>query len=592
MNAQNLLRLSPFLRWPRLFTKETLRSDAIAGITGAVVVLPQGVAFASIAGLPPQYGLYAGMVPAIVAALFGSSWHLISGPTTAASIVLFSVLSSRAIPGSEAYVQLAITLAFMVGVIQLALGILRLGALVNFISHSVLVGFTAGAAVLIAASQLKHFLGVTIETEEHAYQTLFEIATHLPESNPFAIAVALVTLLAGVIGQRYMSRIPYILLALAAGTLAAALLDTAFPNGTGLSYVPSVPPTLPPLSLPLFSFEAFKTLAPAAVALTLLTLTEAVSIARSLAIRSGQHLDGNQEFLGQGLSNIAGSFFSSYVATGSFNRSALNYQVGARTPLAALLAGILLIAMVPLVGPFISLMPKAAMAGILLIVAWSLIDIHHISKILRASRPESFVMGLTFFTAVVLDLESAIMFGVLLSLFLYLFDAVRPRIHSRTPDPRLPKRAFATDSSLPECPQLKMVRVDGSMFFGAVHHVQKMIRIFEQRQPQQQHLMLIASGINSIDVSGAEFIANEATRRRARGGGVYLYRPNDQVLGLLRRGDYLDAIGEDHLFRSKQAAIAHITAAVDPEICRSCTQRTFLECRNRPGGEDYRTEDA
>ena len=581
----NVTKLLPFLRWKRRLSRETLRYDLPAGLTGAIVVLPQGVAFATVAGLPPQYGLYAGMVPAIIAALFGSSWHLVSGPTTAASIVLFSVLSARAIPGSAEYVQLALTLTLMVGLIQLALGTLRLGALVNFISHSVIVGFTAGAALLIAASQLGHFLGIELAREPSAYKTLFAIAGELPQVHFYSLLVGGVTIAAGLAAERYVRAIPYMLFAMLAGGLCAALIELIVDTGTGLAYVPTIPAALPPLSMPLAPFEAFLSLAPAAVAVTLFALTEAVSIARSLAIRSGQHLDVNQEFIGQGLSNIVGSFFSSYVATGSFNRSALNYQAGARTPVAAIVAGAALMGLVLLVAPFVSYLPTSSMAGLLFLVAWGLVDTHHIGKILKSSRPESLVMVTTFSTAIFVDLEFAILLGVILSLFLYLLDATRPRIVSRVPDPRLPRREFNTDPALPECPQFKMVRLDGSLFFGAVHHVQKMLRIFEQRNPDQKHLMILASGMNTIDVSGAECLAQEARYRRALGGAIYLYRAKEGVQKLLRAGGYLEDIGEDNLFRSKQQAIAHVVSKLDHEVCRTCTKRIFSECASLPSAE-------
>ena len=519
-----------------------------------MVVIPQGVAFASIAGLPPEYGLYAGMIPAIIGALFGSSWHLVSGPTTAGSIVLFSVLSTRAEPGTAEYVQLALTLTLMVGVIQLSLGLLRLGAIVNFISHSVLVGFTAGAAVLIAASQLRHFLGIDVEAQGRGYQTLLVAAEGIPDTNPAAVAVGVATVVAGLLAQRLLPVIPNMLVALFVGTLAAAGLELLMTD-TGLGYVSTVPSAWPPLSMPLGPLESFTTLAPAAVALTLFALTEAVSIARSLAIRSGQNLDSNQEFIGQGLSNVAGSFFSAYVATGSFNRSALNYLSGARTPLAAVMAGGLLMLMVPLVAPYMSLLPKAAMAGVLFLVAWGLIDFHHIRKILRASRAETSVLGTTFFSAILLDLEFAILLGVMTSLFLFLWDAVRPRIYSRVPDPRQKNRSFVTDPSLNECPQIKFLRIDGSLFFGAIHHVQKILAVFERRQPLQTHLVIIATAINRIDVSGAEVPRQGGDRPpRARRAGLPLpgqrvdhaAAPARWLHGRHRRGEPVPQQDGDH----------------------------------------------
>ncbi|MFT5116445.1 MAG: SulP family sulfate permease, partial [Parasphingorhabdus sp.] len=209
MNFQrSFYRFFPFLRWGRNLTHDTIKSDLIAGLTGAAIVLPQGVAFAAIAGMPPEYGLYTSMVPAIIAALFGSSWHLVSGPTTAASIVMFSSLSTIAVPGSEQYISLAITLAFMVGILQLAMGFVRLGALVNFISHSVIVGFTAGAACLIAAKQAKTFLGIEIPASDHFYQTVNYLWDNWTSFHPLVMLVALTTLIVGMIAHKISPRFP------------------------------------------------------------------------------------------------------------------------------------------------------------------------------------------------------------------------------------------------------------------------------------------------------------------------------------------------------------------------------------------------
>jgi SulP family sulfate permease len=348
-----------------MLDKQTTRADLIAGLTGAIIVLPQGVAFATIAGLPPEYGLYAAMVPAIIGALFGSSWHLVSGPTTAASIVLFSVLSAHAEPGGVAYVQMALTLTFMVGAIQLALGAARLGVLINFISHSVVIGFTAGAAILIATSQVKHFFGIAIPRGTSFADTWEALATRLHEVDPYVLLVSLTTLAIGC-GAALLPKLPYMIAAMLGGSLLSVLLKAyAGPAAAGISTVGALPGSLPPLSMPGFDLGTIKELATAALAVSLLALTEAISIARALAVRSGQEIDGNQEFIGQGLSNLLGSFFSAYVATGSFNRSGLNYTAGAQTPLASIFASGLLVAIVLLVAPFAAYLPNAAMAGVL-----------------------------------------------------------------------------------------------------------------------------------------------------------------------------------------------------------------------------------
>jgi len=573
-------RFLPFLIWSPEVNRTTLRADALAGLTGAIVVLPQGVAFATIAGMPPEYGLYAAMVPAVVAALFGSSRLLVSGPTTAASVVLFSTLSTMAAPGSATYVYFALTLTFMVGVIQLVMGIARLGHLVNFISHSVIVGFTAGAALLIAASQTKHFLGVEMPPGLHVHEVLVEVWRRGAEINWMTVVVGVVTVGAGLLGRRYLKQVPYMLTAIVAGSLTGLLVNHFLHGGVDLVGV--TPKALPDLSSPSFNFTTWQQLAPAALAVTLFALTEAVSIARALAARTGDLVDGNQEFIGQGLSNIAGAFFSGYVATGSFNRSAVNYEAGARTPLASVFSSCMLVLVLLAVAPALAYMPKAAMAGVLYLVAVGLIDVHQIKVIIKASRSDAAVLGVTFLATLLLELDFAIMLGVMLSLVIYLHRASRPRVLVRVPDPRQPKRRFNTDASLPECPQMKLIRIDGALFFGAVNYVAERLRVIFKRNPEQKHLLILARPINFIDLAGAEMLARENRNRKSLGGGIYFHQLKDEAKELLRRGGYLDEIGEDHFYDHKGEAIAGVFERLDKNICARCTRRIFNECKTVP----------
>ncbi|MBF0322992.1 MAG: SulP family inorganic anion transporter, partial [Magnetococcales bacterium] len=260
--SPRIIRLLPFMAWWHLVTPATLRSDFIAGLTGAVVVLPQGVAFAVIAGMPPVYGLYAGMVPAIVAAMFGSSWHLVSGPTTAASIVLFSTLSVHAEPGSTQYVQLALTMAFLVGTVQLGLGLARLGILVNYISHSVVVGFTSGAALLIASNQLKYFFGIQVPKGSDFTHTMISFSHQLTTINPYVLFVSGTTLMTGVAIRRFFPRFPYMIAALLAGSILAYALNHFVRGATGITTMDAIPASLPPLSTPDFTLSTLQTLAP------------------------------------------------------------------------------------------------------------------------------------------------------------------------------------------------------------------------------------------------------------------------------------------------------------------------------------------
>ncbi|MBF0427595.1 MAG: SulP family inorganic anion transporter [Magnetococcales bacterium] len=575
MFNRSLRTLFPPLQWWHRVTPNTLKADLIAGLTGAIVVLPQGVAFAAIAGMPPVYGLYAGMIPAIVAALFGSSWHLVSGPTTAASIVLFSLLSIHAEPGSAAYVQLALTMTFLVGLTQFALGLIRLGSLVNFISHSVVIGFTSGAAILISINQIHYFFGIDIPKGSDFIHTLLIFYQQLGSINPQIVLVSCTTLLIGIACRLWLPRIPYMIVALSMGSLTALTIDATMTTPSGITWVEAMSSSLPPLSMPDFSLATLRTLAPGVIAVTLLALTEAISIARAMSLRSGQTLNADQEFIAQGLSNLVGSFFSSYVATGSFNRSGLNYEAGAKTPIAAASSGLILIGLVMLVGPLASVLPHAAMAGVLFLVAWGLIDWHHIHQTLRTSRSETIILTATFLATLFFNLEIAILFGVMLSLGIYLARTSNPNVVSRVPDPDHPRRRFTSSPTLPECPKVRVVRVDGSLFFAAIGSIQKQI---DALADLSVHLVIVASGINFIDLAGAEFLAMEATKRRQAGGGLYLVRLKETPYSLLEKGGYWQTIGKENLFASKQEAIQAIFSKMNPTQCSSCTLRVFREC--------------
>ena len=569
-------RFLPSLSWLQSMDRTTLGTDLSAGLTGALVMLPQGVAFAIIAGMPPEYGLYAGMIPAIVAALFGSSWHLVSGPTTAASIIILSAISAFAEPGSIDYVRLVLTLTFMVGVIELAMGIMRMGVLVNFISHTVAIGFTAGAAILISANQIKHFFGLHIPRGAPFYEIVRVLVSQINEISLAATAVGVTTVVVGILAKRYLRRLPYMIVAMVAASLLAVVLNEFF--GAAVPTIGAIPSGLPPLSSPEFSLDVIRELAPTALAVALFALTEAVSISRALAVRSGQQIDGNREFIGQGLSNLAGSFFSGYVATGSFNRSGLNYEAGAKTPLAAISAGVLLMPVVFVVAPYAIYLPKAAVAGILFLVAYGLIDIPHIRQIVKSSRSETTVMAVTFFAVLFLNLEIAIFSGVILSLFFYLNRTSHPNVASLSPDPNEPRRRLSAEPDLPECPQVKIVRVDGSLYFGAVSNVIGKLRRMEKHGQAQAHLAIVASGINFIDMEGAEALVAEARRRRQAGGCLYLIDLHETVAYRLERDGHIDAIGRENIFVSKTAALADIYARLERDVCANCTTRIFREC--------------
>lgn len=575
-------RWLPFVAWQPMVTRESLRHDATAALTGALIVLPQAVAFATIAGLPPQYGLYAAMVPAIVAALWGSSWHLVSGPTTAISVLVFATLAPLAEPGSERYIGMVLALSLMAGLMQLAMGLARLGAVVNFISHTVVVGFTAGAAFLIVASQIKNFFGLGVPRGASFHETLLYAGQHLGEAHLWVTLVGVVTVAAGMLARRWLPRWPYMIVAMLAGGAVAALLNQVLgAESTGIETVGALPGALPPLSVPDLSFSTVQALLFPAAVVALVGLTEAVAIARAIATRTRQRLDNDQEFIGQGLSNIAGSFVSAYPSSGSFNRSGINHASGARTPLAAALSAPFLLAIAVLAAPLAAYLPVAAMAGILFIVAWGLIDWHHIADIVRHHPRERLVLLVTW-VGVLVDLEKGLFAGIVVSLLLHLYRTSQPMVEERAPPPAElgnPRRKMvAAGPEAPPCPQLAMLRLRGSIYFGAVEHVRNELRRVDATDPQRRWVMLLAQGINFVDLAGAELLAEEAQRRKALGGGLVIVGAQPAVEHQLQRSGAIRVIGADHLVAHKGDAIRLVYPRLDNALCRDCTRRIFFEC--------------
>lgn len=574
-----LFRLLPFLRWWPRVNRGSLRADVLAGLTGGLILVPQGVAFATIAGMPPEYGLYAAMLPAVVSALWGSSWHLVSGPTTAISIVVFATVSPLAEPGSAHYIALVLTLTFLIGLIKLILGVLRLGVVVNFVSQTVIVGFTAGAAVLIAVSQVKNFFGLPIARGTPAFEVLFTLAGHLGGISGFVFGVALSTALFALAVKRLRPRWPHMIMGLLAGSLVAEILNRIYGvQATHLVSIGALDIGFPPLSSPSWDPAILLQMLPIAAAVALLSLTEAVAVSRAIALKSGQRFDSNQEFIGQGLSNIVGAFFSGYASSGSFNRSGLNYVSGAQTPLSSVFSALFLLAIMAFLGPLAVHIPTAAMAGILFVVAWGLIDAAAIRLILRSGWQEAAVLALTFVATLTIQLQYAVFCGAALSLVLYLRRTSQPGVEDVKPVPGRPLPMFSTDTGLPDCPQLKIVRINGSLFFGAVNHLQEALQAIDEANPAHRHVLLVASGINFIDLAGAHMLAQEAARRKALGGALYITHLKDEPMVMLRHSGVYDQIGASHFFRAGQDTLAILKSRLAADVCARCTVRVFTPC--------------
>ena len=569
--------------WLSRVNASSLRADAFAAMTGATIVLPQGVAFAAIAGLPPEYGFYTAMLPPIIAALFGCSWHTVSGPTTAISALVFAALAGTYAPGSSAFIQAAITLALLVGLMQLLLALLRLGLVVNFVSHSVMTGFISAAAFLIALSQFEHALGLDLPRPEQLLDFAAGLGANLGSLHPESLTIAAITLLGAWLGKRYLPKWPYYLLAIAAGCACYFLLGA---SESGVRTIGAIPSVMPSFQVPQLHLEQLRELSSAAAAIALVGLLEAMSIARAIALRSGQDIDGNKEFRGQGLANIVGSFFLCYPSSASFTRSGVNYDAGAQSPLSAILAAIFLLLILLLLAPWFAYVPIPAIAGVIILVAWNLLDFRHLHHILQSSRLESSIAFATMAGALLIDLESGIYLGVMLSLGLYLAKSSRPKLKIGALEGESGERSFrfwadsssAADPKL-ECPQMLLARFDGSLYFAALGHARAQLRAIERTRTGQKHMLLMLSNSDDIDLSGLELLEEEAARRKANSGSLYIQSSNHAKLSAdAEKINLLDKLGGARIWSNKRTTIASAVPKLDPAVCAQCRARIFKEC--------------
>jgi SulP family sulfate permease len=410
------LRFSfPFARWlPEYQQPGVVRADLLAGLTGAIVVLPQGIAFALLAGMPPHYGLYAAMVPCIIAALFGSSRLMVTGPANAISLTTMALIAPLAIPESEHYVVLVLTLSFLIGVIQIALGLGGAGKWVEKVPHSVIVGFTAGAAVLIINSQVGTLLGIEIARGTNVLETIKQTSAAIYQGQwrPQVLTLVLITLVTMRLWKPLNRWIPAMLVAVIVGSIALVVLERYVAEFSGIRKVSAIPGALPPLSYPVLSLEHLQLLFGPVLVMTLLASTEAMAIARALALKRNDAFDANQEFIGQGLANVGGSFFSAYPSSGSFNRSGVNLAANAQTPLAAICAAVFLLVILIFVSPLAEYLPYAVIAALLLAVAWNLIDLGQIRHEFRSGAHEWIPMVITGVGTVTISLEWAVLAGI------------------------------------------------------------------------------------------------------------------------------------------------------------------------------------
>jgi sulfate permease, SulP family len=567
---------APFLSWMRGYKRRFLKPDIMAGWTVAVLAVPQSMAYAIIAGLPVEYGLYASIVPTIIGCLYGSSAHLITGPTTTVSLVVFSTLSPLAEANSIGYIELALYLSLLVGAIKIIMGFARLGALLNFVSHAVLIGFMAGAAVLISFKQLPSLLGLSLQNADAIfYRHLWEVLRHLPQIHWISLSLGVLTI-ALIIGiHRYKPRWPSTLIALVIAGALVALFDL---QGRGVAVIGDIPRGLPPLHLPdVQGVLQTGRLAPGALAIAILGLVEAVSISKSIAAHTRQRLDINREFIGQGLANISAGLFSGYPGSGSFTRSALNFSAGARTPLSGIVSGVTVAAIILAAAPLAGALPLSALAGVLMVVAYEMIHKKDIARTIRATRGDAAVLLVTFLSTLLLSIEFAIYVGVLLSIGLHLAATSHPRIHSMVPDLKTGKMVGSAHGLT--CCQMEIVFIEGSIFFGSAEFVLDDLQRRLRNHPDTANLLIRMHKVNTMDASGVHILEIVFEEVKSRGGTILFAGVNHRVFEVIKNSGLLKEIGESHVRTSTGAAIRKaMRDYFFPSICAACPVSVFREC--------------
>ena len=567
--------IAPFVPWLRRYRRHHLRADLTAGLTVAVVAVPQSMAYALIAGLPVQYGLYASIFPTIVACLWGSSAHLITGPTTAVSLVVFTSLSGLAPVGAPGYIELAFLLALIVGAIQIGMGMARLGALLDFVSHSVILGFSAGAAVLIGFKQVPNFLGLKLEASGSFFSSLANLILHLGETHLLTLLLGLLTVAVIVVLRKLRPAWPGTLVAM---IVSGALVGILSLDGKGVAVLGAIPRSLPPFHWPSVGWgEQFGRLVPSALAIAILGLVEAASISKAIASQTHQRLDLNQEFLGQGFANLVAGLFSGFPGSGSFTRSAVNFRSGAKTPMSGVISGVAVAATVLLAAPFAANLPVSALAGVLLVIAVDMIKPAEIKQTVLATREDAAVLVVTFLSTVLLSIEFAVFVGVLLSIGLYLKTTSHPRIYSTVPDLISGKMAGSTFGRM--CCQMEIIRIEGSIFFGSSAFVHEDLQRRLKSHPHMSCLLIRMHQVNNLDASGVHLLEQVSEDLKVRGGGLYFSGVNNRVFQVFKNSGLLRQIGEAHIRGSTGSAIRQaMRESFCPLICAACEFAVFREC--------------
>ncbi len=549
--SSRLSRALPILRWGRTYRPATLAEDGIAALIVAAMLVPQALAYALLAGLPAQVGLYASVLPLLAYALFGTSRALAVGPVAVISLMTASALGDIAPPGTGEYVAAALVLALMSGVFLVALGVFRLGFLGHFLSHPVIAGFVTATALLIAASQFQHLVGIE-GSGTTLYEMLTNLAARLPDADVATAAVGggavaallaaragLATLLTRLGASARAADLATKLAPLAVvvvTTAAAAAFDLA---GRGVDILGDIPSGLPPLTTPSFAPDIWLQLAGAAVLVSIVGFAESLSVAQTLAARRRERVDPDQELVGLGASNIAASFTGGYPVTGGFSRSVVAFDAGARTPAAGALTAICVALVAWSLTPLLYYLPRATLAAIIIVAVMSLFDFRAILRTWRYSGRDFAAVAITIGTTVIAGVEVGLLAGVAASIALYLYRTSKPHIAVVGLVPGTEHFRNVSRHEVVTSPEVLSLRVDESLYFANARFLEDRVTELVSERPTTRHVVLQCAAINEIDASALESLRSMNERLSARGVSLHLSEVKGPVMDALQRTELL-----------------------------------------------------
>lgn len=556
---QMLAYFNPVAALRRLsFSGDTAKDDLIAGITVSLIAIPQSLAYAQLAGVPAYYGLYAALIPTIVGALFGSSRQLSTGPVAMTSLLTAASVAPFAAQGTDMFYTYVVLLALISGVLQILFGLLRMGMLLNFLSHPVLIGFINAAALIIGLSQLPALLGVPARQSDQFLVDVWGVLGDAPTMHEISFVLGAVALVALYAFKRFAPKWPGVLVTVAALTGVSYLIGYADMDG---SVVGAIPQGLPTLSVPQVEWQAVQALLPAGFIIALISFMEAMSSSKVIAIKTRAQWDQNQELVGQGLAKIAAAFCHTLPVSGSFSRSALNLASNARSGLASIIsAGFVLLTLLFLT-PLLFHLPKPVLAAIIMMAVFGLLNFRNFVKAWRANRDDGIAAVVTFVATLVFapNIQNGILTGILVSLAMLLYRMMKPRIAilGKYHDASLRDAGRHQDIE-PMHPQLSALRFDGALRFVNVACFEDALLKLERENPELKHVLVKSSGINYIDASGVEMLGNLADRFRESGITLNFSGFKSQVQDVLDRTGLAEKIGRDHIFPSDGEALSYL----------------------------------